>query len=118
MQHLSRKLLRVVLKSVVSIILFAAIFVPFSLPIFSMALLGSALLIQVIAIALDLIGLPQKATLTRYWRSKILAPIWSRLILFLHHYNLQHTIISTYLYIKAVNFYFTKGNSKTISPKD
>lgn len=117
MQRLPRKLLRLLLKLIVSVIIFIAIFVPFSVPIFGMGLLGIALLIQTIAIVLDFIGLPQKATLTRYWRSKILAPIWSQLILFLRRYHLQNMIIGVHMYIDAVNFYFTEENSKTVFPQ-
>lgn len=117
MRHLPRKLLRVALKAIVSIIIFAAIFIPFSLPVFTLVLLGSALLIQIIAIVLDLIGLPQKAILTRYWRRKILAPIIKVGIEFLNKYGLHQAILGIYMYEKAANFYFTEGNAKTVFPQ-
>lgn len=114
MQHLPRKLLRLILKTIVSIIIFAAIFVPFSLPLFSIILLGSALFIQVIAIALDLIGLPQKATFARYWHRKILAPIIKIIVEFLRKYRLHQAILGAYMYKEAANFYFTAENAKTV----
>ena len=120
MQRLPRKLLRLLLKSIVSVLLTIIMFAPGTFWLIGISftiVLAFALVLTFLAIILDLISLPSMAVMTRYWRSKILAPIIKWMVKLLRRYNFHQAIIGMHLYREASNFYFTEKNAKTVFPQ-